>query len=51
MENYKEVLFLIHCINCKHKDRPEFEDPCNECLEYGMREGTEKPLKFEKMEK
>lgn len=45
--SYKDVLFNKYCKTCKHKDLEEVKDPCNECLEYGMREGTEKPLYFE----
>lgn len=45
--NMVEVRFDIFCKKCKHGPLNEVKDPCNECLEYGMREGTEKPLCFE----
>lgn len=39
----KEVRFDIYCPQCKHFNLEEKMDPCNECLEEFMREGTEKP--------
>lgn len=44
---YKEVRFDYYCRKCKHKDVDEDHDPCNECLEEGMRDGTYIPLKYE----
>ena len=46
-EYHKEVKFDKYCKACKYEKLSEVKDPCNECLEYGMREGTEKPLYFE----
>lgn len=43
----KEVNFKKYCDICKHRKKLEFEDPCNECLEVGMRDETEKPEYFE----
>lgn len=43
---YREVEFYIFCPKCEHEDLEEKFDPCNECLEYGMREGTRKPLHY-----
>ena len=45
--SYKDVRFDKYCKTCKYGELSEVKDPCNECLEYGMREGTEKPLNFE----
>ena len=42
----KEVDFK-YCQSCKYRDRSQGLDPCNECLEIGMREGTSKPEKWE----
>lgn len=39
----KEVRFAIYCRSCKHQKLHEKQDPCNDCLEVSMREGTEKP--------
>lgn len=43
---FKEVYFDSFCSQCMHKELEEKFDPCNECLEYGAREGTHKPLHF-----
>lgn len=50
MDNRKEVRFDIWCAKCKYKDLDEKYDPCNDCLDEGGREGTIKPLYFEKKE-
>lgn len=47
-ENLKEVNFADFCMECKHFKTKDIEDPCNDCLEVGAREGTEAPLYFEK---
>ena len=47
----KEVRFDKYCKTCKHYAHKfpnedfsfEAQEPCNTCLEVGMREGTEKP--------
>ena len=39
----KLVRFDIWCKTCKYHERKEKYDPCNECLETGMREGTSQP--------
>lgn len=43
----KEVNFMKYCIDCKYSSLNERMDPCNWCLEIGMREDTEKPEFFE----
>ena len=50
----KEVRFDLYCATCKHKDIDtehvdvtKTTEPCNSCLETGMREGTEKPEHWE----
>ena len=48
--SYKDVNFKHYCAECKYSELKEFEDPCNDCLENGVRNGTEKPLYFEKKE-
>lgn len=42
----KTVLFDIYCKQCKYRDYEETQDPCNECLELGMREGTHVPERW-----
>ena len=48
--DFKEVRFDLYCETCKHKDKPEHYDPCNECLENGMNHGSEKPTCYEEKE-
>ena len=45
--NMKEVEFNEYCKKCKYDATDETDNPCNECLIYGMRENTKKPLYFE----
>ena len=45
--NDKEVFFVKYCEICKHKDVPETEDPCNECLEHPSNKGSHKPVNWE----
>lgn len=42
----KEVYFNQYCPKCKHKDVPETEDPCNECLTETTNEYSHKPVGF-----
>jgi len=46
-DNYKEVRFDIYCKTCKYHDFVETKDPCNECLEVYVREGTMEPEMYE----
>jgi hypothetical protein len=41
----KEVRFDLFCGRCKFS-KVEKGEPCDECLENPMREGTEQPLNF-----
>ena len=45
--DWKEVRFDNWCSKCLHWKKPQGEEPCDSCLEHGMREGTEKPENFE----
>ena len=42
-ESNKEVRFDIYCPKCENKSKKDTDEPCNTCLETGMRFGTEKP--------
>ena len=45
--NVMEVMYAKYCSKCKHKDVPENEEPCEECLTAFYREdGSEKPTKY-----
>ena len=49
-EGYNEVYFHEYCEKCKHWEVPDYEEPCNECLENPMALHTHKPVKFEEKE-
>lgn len=42
----KEVYFDKYCSKCIHKDIPETDDPCNECLTQPSNENSHKPINF-----
>ena len=44
---YKEVRFDQYCKKCKHCNKKEDEEPCDECLEACMNEGTNRPRLWE----
>ena len=44
----KEVRFDLYCPTCKYWHDGEEIQWCDDCLEESMRQGTEKPLKYEK---
>lgn len=48
--DYKEVYFGEYCKTCKHKDVPEIEEPCNECLEYPVNLYTHRPVNWKEKE-
>lgn len=49
--DYKEVYFWEYCKDCKYKDTPETEEPCNECLEYPMNLYSHKPVNWKEKNK
>lgn len=49
--NDMEVDFKKYCALCKYKDLKDYEDPCNECFDYPVNEGTRKPMCFEEKDK
>lgn len=46
----KEVYFDIFCKLCEHKDLPESDSPCSECLEIGGRENSHTPEYYKRKE-
>lgn len=48
-DQYKEVYFT-YCNTCKHRDKNETDDPCNECLTNFMRLYSHKPINYEEDE-
>ena len=49
-DHLKIVMFECWCPKCKHSNRLETEDPCNECLNYPANEDSTKPVKWEAKE-
>lgn len=45
-ENFKEVDFATYCPKCTSFKVMETDDPCNECLACGARNGTRVPINF-----
>ena len=43
----KIVYFDEYCLTCKHKDLPESDDPCDECLCNPANIDSHKPIKYE----
>ena len=44
---YKLVDYVDYCVNCKHYNKPENEDPCWDCLTEPVNEDTRRPVCFE----
>ena len=44
----KIVEFEKFCKDCVHYEKPETDDPCNECLGHTVNEDSHKPVKFQK---
>ena len=45
-EEYREVDFEEYCQECRYKDYPEEEEPCNECLSESYNHESFKPINF-----
>ena len=45
--DYKECDFYTYCNKCKHKDKRDIEDPCNDCLGEPCNLHSTKPVYFE----
>jgi hypothetical protein len=50
-DRYKFVEYEKYCNQCKFKDTPDDEEPCDECLTISGRLYSHKPEKFEKEER
>lgn len=50
-DNYKEVYFDQYCKTCKHFDKMEEEEPCNECLGETVNADSHKPVRCEEKRK
>lgn len=45
---YKEVRFDQYCESCEHRDKPESEEPCDECLSEPSNLYSNKPVNYKK---
>lgn len=48
---YKEADFYKYCNLCKHKEKSDIEDPCNDCLAEPAILNSRKPLYFKEKSK
>lgn len=48
--DYKEVYYHEYCEKCKHWEKADLEQPCNECLDNFMNLHSHKPINFEEKE-
>ena len=46
----KEVYFDQYCKTCKHFDKKEVDDPCDECLKNPVNTYSHKPTEWEEKE-
>ena len=46
-EHIHIVEFDKYCESCKHKNVPEADSPCDECLEIPARDESRKPERWE----
>jgi len=46
-DGYKEVYFDQYCKSCKHHEKKDTDEPCNECLENPINQFSHKPVKWE----
>lgn len=43
----KEVYFYEYCKTCKHQNKPETNEPCNDCLSNPTNTDSYKPVNWE----
>lgn len=46
-DDYKIVNFFEYCAKCKHEEKLDKVEPCNECLDNPVNQHSDKPVKFE----
>lgn len=49
-ETYKEVYFGQYCKTCKHCEKEETDEPCDDCLNEPVNLYSHKPVKWEEKE-
>ena len=50
-EGYKEVYFDQYCKTCKHKEKKDNEEPCDECLDNPINLYSHKPVNYKEKDK
>lgn len=45
-DSYKEVYFHEYCKTCKHRNKKETDDPCDDCLNEPVNLYSHKPTKW-----
>ena len=46
--NTREVMYGTYCKTCKHFEKEETDEICDECLEKFFREGSDIPENYDK---
>lgn len=46
-ETYKEVYFGEYCKTCKHVDKKETDEPCDDCLNEPVNTYSHRPICWE----
>lgn len=49
--NESEVYYFEYCKTCKHFDKKEEEEPCDECLGETVNVDSHKPVRWEEKKK
>lgn len=47
---FKEVDFFKYCPSCQHRDTPDVEEPCNECLTNPSNINSHRPVNYKEKE-
>ena len=47
----KFVSYPLCCFNCKSKNKPESEEPCNDCLSEPVNEDSQRAIHYEPVRK
>lgn len=50
-EGCKEVYFDQYCKTCKHKEKKDNEEPCDECLDNPINLYSHKPVNYKEKDK
>lgn len=50
-EGYKEVYYDQYCKSCKHCEKKDNEEPCDECLDNPINSYSHKPINYKKKDK